>query len=441
MNSICKAMIIFATNDGIRALKLDKNLTQVNASTELIKFNTSLTNPIEFVYNPYENYIIFQNEGAFHKFEFNINNKVINTYSFPKKDFQLHSKLALDWTHNLLYFIQNKKKIFVAEIKNLSHDFLIANKILDIIICLSVNPIDSFIIWCEHSHQTGSTVINKALQDGSNRTQIFELIEDYIRELVIDYSSKRLFWFSSLQMSSINFDGNDKRVISESESVFELYDFDVFGDYVYWTKFNRNEIFRASVAGFETYETNVTLNLATYKFQIVSNSKQPKGINQCLDSECSQFCLPVHQITYRCICFDKQNCSQNEIDVKVKEKPKIINTTSSLQTIFTTHSTLSSKPTTFSQTQQSKNTFLNHSSDEQSDSQTGKYTNQSTNNSLKLVIIITILSSISIIIIIVVLIAIKYRVCDKSSIIVTRDESTKPDLIIYSNLNLENYLY
>jgi hypothetical protein len=432
-------MIIFATNDGIHALKLDKNFTQVNASTELIKFNRSSTNPIEFHYNLYENYIIFQNEGAFHKFQFNINNKVINTYEFPKKDLRLDSKLALDWTHNLLYFTENKKKIFVAEIKNLSHRFLIANKTLDIMICLSVNPIDSFIIWCEHSYQTGSTLINKALQDGSNRTLIFELIDDYIRELVIDYSSKRLFWFSSLEMSSINFDGSDNRVISESESVFDIYDFDVFGDYVYWTKFNRSQIFRASVGGFETYETNVTLNLTTYKFQIVNNSKQPKGTNQCLNSECSQFCLPVHQITYRCICFDKQNCSENEIDVKVKEKPQIIKTTSSLQTIFTTHSiTLSSKPTTFSQTQESKNTFLNYSIDEQSDSGTGKYAKEPKNNSLKLRIIITILSSISIFIIIVVLIVIKYRVCDKSSLIVTRDESTQPDLVIYSNLKLEN---
>jgi hypothetical protein len=413
MNSICKALIIFATNDSIQALKLDKNLTQVNASTELKKFDGSSTNPIEFDYNLHENYIIFQNESAFHKFQFNINNKVINTYQFPKKDLRLDSKLALDWTHDLLYFTENKKKIFVTEIKNLSHRFLIADKILDIIICLSVNPIDSFIIWCEHSYQTGSTLINKALQDGSNRTQIFEL-ENYIRELVIDYSSKRLFWFSSLEISSINFNGSDKRVISESESVFDLYDFDVFGDYVYWIKFNRNEIFRASVGGFETYETNVTLNFTIYKFQIVNNSKQPKGTNQCLDSECSQFCLPVHQMTYRCICFDKQNCSQNEIVVKMKEKPQIINTTSSLQTIFTAHSTtLSSKPTTFFQTQESKNTFLNDFIDEESDSQTGKYTKESKNNSLKLGIIITILSSISIVIIIVVLIVIKYRVCDK----------------------------
>ncbi len=50
----------------------------------------------------------------------------------------------MDWIHNLVYYNQNNK-IIVFNLTNPGYGFLVTNEKENIIIDLSVNPLDSFI--------------------------------------------------------------------------------------------------------------------------------------------------------------------------------------------------------------------------------------------------------------------------------------------------------
>jgi len=284
---------------------INENFTQQNNSTKII---SDSLDPTEIYYSSSGNYIIYESINLLHihPFDMKIPNSlgIIKEHTLPNT-IKPNSKLSIDWIHDLIYWVRDSKMIVAAHTASLNKPIVIANKIYDSIRSLAINPIDSFIIWFEFDNYDNINFLYKASQDGSKRQIIFQK-KASIKRLVIDYRSRRIFYLSTYELCSINYDGSDEQlVIPNSE---EIYQFDILGDYVFWIEHSSNHLFRVDVN-----QTKKSLDFGhnINRFQIVHYWRQPDATNRCLNSICSDICLPVDTNHYRCGCH-QPNCSENQ---------------------------------------------------------------------------------------------------------------------------------
>jgi hypothetical protein len=323
--------IIYTTHYEISQTELNDNFTLNNS----IKILSNLSDPIEIYHNLKGNYIVYEAIGILYAYPLDIekpNNLGISSSEHLPNTLRANSKLNIDWIHDLFYWINDSKQILVANFKTLNKPIIVVNKMHYSIKHLAINPIDSIIIWCEFDRENNRDILYKSFQDGSHPIELFET-DIIIKRIAIDFRSKRLFYVSSFHLYSIRFDGRDERtVFSDATSIYE---FDILGDYIYWTEYNDNHFFRANFRETQTIRKQLSLSENINIFQIVHYWKQPNGTNRCLDSNCSELCLPVDEQHYRCcqnqICFDSQKMQTVRELVDISIIDQTIN--SSLSTI------------------------------------------------------------------------------------------------------------
>jgi hypothetical protein len=232
--------IIYTTHYEISQIELNDNFT-LNYS---IKIMSNLSDPTEIYHNLKGNYIVYEAIGILYAYPLDIekpNNLGISSSQHLPNTLKANSKLNIDWIHDLFYWINGSKQILVANFETLNKPIIVANKMYDFIKHLAINPIDSFIIWCEFDGENNKHILYKSYQDGSYPKEIFET-DSIIKRIAIDFRSKRLFYVSSSSyLYSIRFDGSDKRsVFSDPTFIHEL---DILGDYIYWIEYDGNHFF------------------------------------------------------------------------------------------------------------------------------------------------------------------------------------------------------
>ncbi len=197
---------------------------------------------------------------------------------------------------------------------NTKHDFVVVDTFTNIILDLSVNPLDSFIIYSFYDKFYNKGVIMRALQDGSNQTVLIDkgIVEP--RVLTIDLKSRKVFWIdnSSKKFLSIDFEGNDLQTILQSEELFtESYFMEIFGEDIYWSNYIHNSILKTNKFGLNGTRLNYLVKSRNDEefesIKIIDSSLQPNSINRCQNANCSHLCIPIGIDQYRCVC------SQNEI--------------------------------------------------------------------------------------------------------------------------------
>jgi hypothetical protein len=214
-------------------------------------------------------------------------------------------ELSLDWIHNLIYFNENDK-IIVFNINQPEYGFIAIDGKGNKLNHISVNPLDSFIIYCVYNDKG---TIMKALQDGSDQNQLYEEIDSYPISLSIDLLSRRVYWidlhFSKL--SSIDFEGKHYHKILQSEEIIsQPFFMAIFGEKIYWSNSFDHKIFEIDKLGLNATKINYWLKSdKDEKFQaieIIDASLQPNSTNRCENAQCSHLCIPISINQYRCVC-------------------------------------------------------------------------------------------------------------------------------------------
>ena len=91
--------------------------------------------------------------------------------------------------------------------------------------------------------------IERAGMDGSNRQVIVNTALKWPNGLTLDLVHKRIFWVDAKMnsISSSNYDGSDRRLVLQSpEALTHPFSITTFEDYVYWTDWANETIFKAN---------------------------------------------------------------------------------------------------------------------------------------------------------------------------------------------------
>jgi len=256
-------------------------------------------------------------------------------------------RIAFDWIHSLIY-VSSLKGIEVVSIddNHYSYDVVVHNETQGDV---AVDPIESIIVWSQWNYSVSSiyssfysTVgqykgkIYKANQDGSNQVLLASDSIEIPITLTIDLELKTIYWIdkSSHGLFSIDYNGNNKSNIVESKFLFgDTFSMDVFGDYIYWSNYERNAILKTNKYGLNKTKiiTVVHSNTDLEGLKIIDSSRQPNATNKCLNANCSQLCLPLPNEKFRCLCSKYQTgyfypkCTESTTQVKdivLKIQPK-----------------------------------------------------------------------------------------------------------------------
>jgi hypothetical protein len=213
-------------------------------------------------------------------------------------------ELSIDWIHNLVYF-NEYDGIICFNMNHPKYRFTAISEEGNKIIHVSVNPLDSFIIYCVHDRRGR---IMKALQDGSNQTLLIEEINSYPISLTIDLLSRKIFWIDIFlgKLSSIDFEGNNYQTVLKSEDLFsEKIFMAIFGEDIYLSNSLDHSIFKINKFdpdGPKNFFFKLSKDTDLHSMKIIHSSLQPNSTNRCLNHHCSHLCIPIGLDRYRCVC-------------------------------------------------------------------------------------------------------------------------------------------
>ncbi|XP_073999056.1 low-density lipoprotein receptor-like isoform X3 [Rhodnius prolixus] len=221
--------------------------------------------------------------------------------------------LAVDWLYSHIYWTDTgKNTIELANYEGSMHKTLIRDS-LDEPRAIALNPLDGWMYWSDWGKEGR---IERAGLDGSHRQVIVSYDIRWPNGLTLDLVRKRLYWVDAKLnlISSVNYDGSGRRVVLRStETLHHPFSISVFEDFVYWTDWDKQAIFKAN----KFDGSNVTAITAIRMLQnpmvvhVYHPYRQPDGANHCaaVNGHCSHLCLPAPQINPRspkisCACPD-----------------------------------------------------------------------------------------------------------------------------------------
>lgn len=132
----------------------------------------------------------------------------------------------------------------------------------------------------------------------------------------MDLIGKRLYWVDAKLnfIASCNYDGSGRRtVLYSTEMLRHPFSITTFEDYVYWTDWDKETIFKANKFTGKDVElvTSVRSPQQPMVVHVYHPYRQPDGMNQCqaVNGHCSHLCLPAPKINSRspllsCACPD-----------------------------------------------------------------------------------------------------------------------------------------
>lgn len=91
--------------------------------------------------------------------------------------------------------------------------------------------------------------IERSGLDGSHRHTIVSFDVLWPNGLTLDLVRNRLYWIDAKlkTISSVNYDGSDRTIVLKSSDFLNHpFSISVFEDFVYWTDWDKNSIFRAN---------------------------------------------------------------------------------------------------------------------------------------------------------------------------------------------------
>ncbi|XP_058798818.1 low-density lipoprotein receptor-related protein 8-like [Phymastichus coffea] len=216
------------------------------------------------------------------------------------EDLTICDGLAIDWIYNHVYWSDvGKKTISLTDFDGNMKKTLVTEYIEEPR-ALALNPLDGWMFWSDW----GETArIERSGMDGSHRSVIIEKDIKWPNGLALDLIARRIFWVDAKLhiITSSDYDGMHRRtILFSTEFLRHPFSITVFEDFIYWSDWTKQSIFRANK--FTGKEVQLIVSNQSIQHPMVLHIyhpyKQPDGINQCeaVNGRCSHLCLPSPKI-------------------------------------------------------------------------------------------------------------------------------------------------
>ncbi|KAG8239911.1 hypothetical protein J437_LFUL014957, partial [Ladona fulva] len=162
-----------------------------------------------------------------------------------KDDITTADGLAVDWVYNHIYWTDTgRNTIELANFEGNMRKVLIQDKINEPR-AIAVNPLDGWMYWTDWGVEPK---IERAGMDGTHRKVIVSFDVKWPNGLTLDLVARKIYWVDAKlnTLSSANYDGSGRKVILYSpDALKHPFSVTTFEDWVYWTDWNKQTIFRA----------------------------------------------------------------------------------------------------------------------------------------------------------------------------------------------------
>ncbi|KAH8407014.1 hypothetical protein KR222_004147, partial [Zaprionus bogoriensis] len=234
--------------------------------------------------------------------------------------------LAVDWIYNHVYYTDTHK--CTIELTNFDGNLgkVLIEDALDIPRSIALDPIDGWMYWSDWG---ASPRIERAGMDGSHRTTIINYDVKWPNGITLDLVRKRLYWVDGKLnvISSANYDGSQRRqILYSAEYLRHPFSITTFEDYIYWTDWDKQTVFKANKFTGEGVEPITAVHMVgrpsqcLFRFfpimwfhsfllqlqhpmviHVYHPYRQPDGVNHCqsVNGHCSHLCLPAPRINER----------------------------------------------------------------------------------------------------------------------------------------------
>lgn len=200
--------------------------------------------------------------------------------------------LAVDWVAQNLYWIDALAKTIEVSRTNGSHRKILISDSLREPRAIAVHPFEGYFFWSDWGHPAR---IEKAALDGSMREVIIDSSGLFWPNgLAIDLASNRLYWCDAHHdiIESVLLNGQDRvKLVRDVPHPFGL---SVFGNWVYWTDWQRRTIERANKMTGQSREILIDHLADIMGIKATANYSSPiPSDNSCHESNgnCSQLCF------------------------------------------------------------------------------------------------------------------------------------------------------
>ncbi|XP_066594363.1 very low-density lipoprotein receptor-like isoform X2 [Prorops nasuta] len=326
------ASLLFARKHDVRKVALDRR-----EMTSIVN-NTKMAAALDFVFRTGMIFWSDINERKIYKAPIDEGNEraVVIDNELIASD-----GLAVDWIYNHIYWTDSgKDTIELANFEGNMRKTLISDQVQEPR-AIAVNPLEGWMFWTDWSDEAR---IERAGMDGSHRSVIISTDIKWPNGLTLDLIGRKVYWVDAKlnMIGSCNYDGSGRRTVLYSlETLKHPFSITTFEDYVYWTDWDKETIFKANkFTGKEIDSVTPLYSLHTLMaVHVYHPYRQPDGMNQCqaVNGHCSHLCLPAPKINSRspllsCACPDGLRlmpdglmCVENAVTTTVapttREKP------------------------------------------------------------------------------------------------------------------------
>lgn len=298
------ASLLFARRHDIRKVALDRQ-----EMTAIVN-NTKMATALDFVFRTGMIFWSDISEKKIYKAPIDEGNERTVVI---ENDFTTSDGLAVDWIYSHIYWTDSgKDTIELANFEGNMRKTLIRDRIQEPR-AIALNPLEGWMFWTDWSDEAR---IERAGMDGTHRSVIVGNDVKWPNGLTLDLIGKRVYWVDAKLniIGSCNYDGTGRRTVLYSpDSLRHPFSITTFEDYIYWTDWDKETIFKANK--FTGKEVEPVTSIRTLQHPMVVHVyhpyRQPDGMNQCqaVNGHCSHLCLPAPKINSRspllsCACPD-----------------------------------------------------------------------------------------------------------------------------------------
>ncbi|XP_015585106.1 very low-density lipoprotein receptor isoform X2 [Cephus cinctus] len=298
------ASLLFARRRDIRKVALDRQ-----EMTAIVN-NTKTATALDFVFRTGMIFWSDVSEKKIYKAPIDEGNERTVVID---KDLTTADGLAVDWIYNHIYWTDTEKNtIELANFEGNMRKTLIRDRIQEPR-AIALNPLEGWMFWTDWGNDAR---IERAGMDGTHRSVIVGTEVKWPNGLTLDLIGKKVYWVDGKLniIASCNYDGSGRRTILYSmDTLRHPFSITTFEDYVYWTDWDKETIFKANKFTGKEVEAVTSLNAVQHPMvvHVYHPYRQPDGKNHCLavNGHCSHLCLPAPKINLKsprlsCACPD-----------------------------------------------------------------------------------------------------------------------------------------